>query len=292
MARPMTIDIDGPVHYVDYGGDGPPMVLVHGLGGSHLNWLEAAPLLAESHRVLAPDLSGFGLTPPAGRGSGVSANRTLVEGFLRRVAPGGDAVVIGNSMGGLVTMMLAASTPELVSRAVLVTPALPPSSVRHTSRETLVRLGLPLLPIVGPRIAARYRSRVSLGDQMNETLEMLCVDPGRVSREFRDASLRMARKRLDMEWDVPAFVEASRSIAAVLARRRRFIRMVHRISCPVLVVHGEHDPIVRVESARWLESVRPDFDFVYFPDAGHIPHVETAEAFAGAVRRFLHPVPA
>ncbi|MGI9609095.1 MAG: alpha/beta fold hydrolase, partial [Acidimicrobiia bacterium] len=67
------IDLDGPVHYADYGGDGSPMVLVHGLGGSHLNWLHVAHRLAERHRVVAVDLAGFGLTPPAGRKATVQA---------------------------------------------------------------------------------------------------------------------------------------------------------------------------------------------------------------------------
>ncbi len=292
MYRSATVDLDGPVHYVDFGGEGPPMVLVHGLGGSHLNWLASAPLLTKSRRVLAPDLSGFGLTPPGSRGAGIAANRRVLDDFLRRFAPAGDAVVVGNSMGGLITMMEAAAAPELVATAVLVTPALPPVSARHTTLDTALRLGLPLLPFVGPRIAQRYRSTVPLEQQVDETLEMLCVDPDRVTPEFRAASLDMARRRRDMDWDIAAFVEASRSIAAVLTRRRRFVSMVQRIECPVLVVHGEHDPIVPVAAARWLEKLRPDFRYAYFADAGHIPHVETAAEFASTVEEFLHPVPA
>src|SRR5689334_13091156 len=61
-----TVDIGGPVHYVDFGGDpeGPTIVLVHGLGGSHLNWDLLAPLLTDSARVFALDLPGFGLSEP------------------------------------------------------------------------------------------------------------------------------------------------------------------------------------------------------------------------------------
>jgi pimeloyl-ACP methyl ester carboxylesterase len=56
----VTVDLDGPYHYADYGGDGPPMVLLHGIGGSHINWMLVAPKLAERFHVYALDLIGFG----------------------------------------------------------------------------------------------------------------------------------------------------------------------------------------------------------------------------------------
>jgi alpha/beta hydrolase fold len=67
--RSRWIDLDGPVHYVDFGGpeDGPGIVCVHGLGGSAVNWSAIAPLLTGRYRLLAPDLAGHGLTRPAAR---------------------------------------------------------------------------------------------------------------------------------------------------------------------------------------------------------------------------------
>ena len=61
-----TVELGGPVHYVDYGGnaDGPVVVLVHGLGGSHLNWDLLAPHLTPHARVVALDLPGFGRSEP------------------------------------------------------------------------------------------------------------------------------------------------------------------------------------------------------------------------------------
>jgi len=105
--RSYTIDLDGPIHYADFGGTGPTLVLVHGLGGSYVNWLAVAPALARSGRVLALDLAGFGRTPLGERSAGVHANRVLLDRFLETVAPG-PAILVGNSMGGLVAMMEAA----------------------------------------------------------------------------------------------------------------------------------------------------------------------------------------
>src|SRR5262247_294097 len=113
-------DLDGPVHYLDFGGDGPPLVCVHGLSGSALNWTLVAPALADRHRVFAVDLRGFGRTP-LGPGSRLSDNRHLLDLFLREVA-GGPTTLVGNSMGGLVSVLQAAAAPETVSSLVLVDP--------------------------------------------------------------------------------------------------------------------------------------------------------------------------
>ena len=81
-------DIDGPVHYLDFGGParGPVIIGVHGLGGSAVNWLAIAPLLTDRCRLLAPDLAGHGLTRSAGRGADVASNRVLLHRFIETVA--------------------------------------------------------------------------------------------------------------------------------------------------------------------------------------------------------------
>src|SRR5256712_10274317 len=125
--RSRTIDLDGPVHYADFGGTGPTLVLVHGLGGSHVNWMAVAPALARDARVLAVDLAGFGRTPLGERSADVHAHRVLLDRFLEAVAAG-PAVLIGNSMGGLVAMMEAALAPERGAGGLPVAPAPPPAA--------------------------------------------------------------------------------------------------------------------------------------------------------------------
>src|SRR5690349_11810284 len=95
------VDIDGPVRFAAFGREGPPMVLVHGLGGSLVNWLRVTGPLSARYRVLAPDLPGFGRTPLAGRSVSVEANAKLLGRFIEKVA-GGRAIVAGNSMGGAI----------------------------------------------------------------------------------------------------------------------------------------------------------------------------------------------
>src|SRR2546427_12801319 len=97
--RSRTIDLDGPVHYADFGGTGPTLVLVHGLGGSHVNWLAGAPVLARRARGLAVGLVGFGRAPLGERSADVDRDRVLLERLLHPVAPAA-ARLGGDSMGG------------------------------------------------------------------------------------------------------------------------------------------------------------------------------------------------
>src|SRR5512139_75955 len=117
--RLRTIDLGGPVAYADFGGEGPTLVLLHGLGGNHLNWLPAAPMLARHARVLAVDLLGFGRTPGAGRGYGLGAQAAMLRRFMTEVA-GTRSIVVGNSMGGTLALHVAATSPDLVAGVVLV----------------------------------------------------------------------------------------------------------------------------------------------------------------------------
>ncbi|HEX9623917.1 MAG TPA: hypothetical protein VF979_06030, partial [Streptosporangiaceae bacterium] len=82
--RSLTVDIDGPLHYLDFGGpaNGPVLIAVHGLGGAAVNWSAIAPMLTKSHRLLAPDLAGHGLTASGGRGADVTSNRLLLHRFI------------------------------------------------------------------------------------------------------------------------------------------------------------------------------------------------------------------
>src|SRR3954447_20202612 len=156
-----TVDWDGPVHYVDFGGnaDGPTFVLVHGLGGSHLNWDLLAPLLTAHGRVLALDLPGFGRSEPGSRRASVRANVAVLRRFLREVA-GGPVVLVGNSMGGMISLFTAASAPRAVRGIVLLDPALP-GGRRAFDGAVAGQFLLYALPFVGERFLRLRRQRHS-----------------------------------------------------------------------------------------------------------------------------------
>ena len=96
------------MHYVDFGGSGRPVLMVHGLGGNALNWMAVGPAIAETRRALAIDLAGFGQTPLFGRAATVGANVALVHDFIDGVV-GEPVMLMGNSMGGYISVVEAAA---------------------------------------------------------------------------------------------------------------------------------------------------------------------------------------
>src|SRR3972149_1490890 len=118
-------DLRGPVHYVEWEGPAErTFVLVHGLGGAHLHWVLVGGGLSALGRGVALELAGFGRTPRAGRSSKLTANRALLSHFIEEIA-GGPVVLAGNSMGGGIAMMQAATEPSSVEGLVLTSSGYP-----------------------------------------------------------------------------------------------------------------------------------------------------------------------
>ena len=127
--RHRIVDLDGPVHFIDWGGSGPPLLMVHGLGANALNWMSVGPALAQRHRAIALDLAGFGRTPLFDRPATVGANARLVHQFIEHVL-GEPVVLMGNSMGGHIVILEAAEHPRWVKANILVDPAVPGMRLR------------------------------------------------------------------------------------------------------------------------------------------------------------------
>src|SRR3712207_5134720 len=151
-ARSRTVDLDGPVHHVDFGGreDGPIVVLVHGLGGSHMNWDLFAPLLTPHARVWAIDLPGFGRSEPGGRSASVRSNVAVLHRFLAEVV-GEPVVLVGNSMGGMISLLAAGERPDSVTGLVLLNAAIP-GPRRAIDPLVAVTFALYAVPFLGERL--------------------------------------------------------------------------------------------------------------------------------------------
>src|ERR1700722_16896606 len=119
-------DIAGPVHWVDFGGPAgvPPIVMVHGLGGSHLNWVRIAGPLAERNRVIAIDLPGFGFSPAAGRRTSIEANTKVLDRFINETL-GGPDIFVGTPRAGAIILPGSDASPQAFAPVILVKPALP-----------------------------------------------------------------------------------------------------------------------------------------------------------------------
>jgi len=280
------VDLGGPAHYADFGGAGHPIVLLHGLGGSHLNWLAVAPRLARLGRVLAPDLLGHGRTRSLGRPATVDGNLRLLGRFLEEVVRE-PAALVGNSMGGTLAMALAAATPERVSSLVLVAPAAPISASALLDREVFALFAGAAVPLLGGAVV-RWRRRNGPERLVADSLELVCADARRVPEDIVEAHVELARERAEYGPAVVRdFLAAERSLVAKLVRRRRFREMVARVRLPALLVQGERDRLVRVETTRALAASRSDWRLEVMADVGHLPQLEAPEPFLGLVAPWL-----
>jgi pimeloyl-ACP methyl ester carboxylesterase len=285
--RTGMVDVAGrPVHVADCGGEGPAVVLLHGLGGSHLNWTLLGPLLARRARVWAPDLAGFGKTPPAGRSTSVVANARLAHSFVREVV-GGPALLVGNSMGGLVSLILASAAPNDVAGLVLIDPAIPIAPRVRRDRQVTLAFSAYMVPGIGELFVRRRAAVLGPEGLVRETFRMCCVDPSRVPDDVVEAHVEMVRARTEMPWANASVLRAARSLMGLIIRRRRFGRMVERIEAPAILIQGEADRFVTAAAARLVAKERPDWTLRVLDDLGHTPHLEDPQRTAGEIWRWL-----
>jgi len=280
------------VHYVDFGGpDAPgesthtPVVLVHGLGGSHLNWVLLAPRLRGYGRVYALDLAGFGLTRGGERESTVTANVSLLATFLRTVV-GEPAVLVGNSMGGMVSLLLTAAHPDLVSRLVLLDPSIP-TRRRDADRQVAATFFVYGIPRVGEALVRRINERTDR-QRVMDTTNLCFADPTRADPEVLDAGEALLAYRRANAPEAPrAYLAAARSILRVLQRGRTYAALLRGLDVPVLLVHGERDRLVPVAAARAAAAENPAWTVHIVPDLGHAPMLEKPELVADLVGDWL-----
>lgn len=263
----------GLIHWKDYGGSGPLIVLVHGLGGSIPTWDAVGSALTRAGRVVALDLPGYGLSPPA-RDWELGTLADAVCAFVEEL--GETATLIGNSLGALLSEMVAADHPEHVESLILLSPATPP--VLPDPRihwPTARRLLAQATPVLGPAIVRRFLENTTPEDLVNWSLDMVTHKRGRVPLEMVEALVESARIRRRLPWATEAIPKTGNSIARLFVRRSDFVAMIRRVKAPTLVVHGVEDHHVSPTSVEWLCRLRPDWHLEQMEDTGHTPQIDS-----------------
>lgn len=287
-----TVDIDGPVHYREWSGPpGRTFVLVHGLGGSHINWWQVAPGLSELGRVLALDLPGFGSTPRAGRRSDLRANCLVLSRFLADVVAA-PAVIVGNSMGGSLALLEAALEPDAVEALVLSSGALP--RVGGIQQPLVTRVGFNLYrpPGIG-ELFGYWRLKGLTAERTTELgFWLIAGDPQALDERTWSSQLEMTRLQQRDPDAIPAFLQAVRSLFRLGANTRTAQQILDRVECPVLVLHGGRDKLVPLGWARAAARQHTGWTFRDFPNAGHAIQLEEPDAWLDAVRGWVEGLPA
>jgi 2-hydroxymuconate-semialdehyde hydrolase len=265
--RERYVDSDYGTTHVWVGGDGPPLLLLHGAGpgvDAELNWAHVWERLARRFRCIAPDLLGFGATDrPAELPQGPAA---WAEARLAQVTTLLDALeidrahVLGNSSGGgAVGLRMLARAPERVSRTVLMGGA-----------GTGPSAGVPAVSFYDDPSPST----------MEQTIRRLVHDPSRAPQPLA----QIARRRYELA--TRAGAEATFRSMHAGARQAGF-EAETGADAPVLLVHGAEDQACAVDVSFRLRMALGTAHLHVFPDAGHWIHVDQPDAFCTLVESFL-----
>jgi pimeloyl-ACP methyl ester carboxylesterase len=289
-----VIDLDGPVQLLEFPGppDAPVVICLHGLGGSALNFGLLGPLLAETHRVMVPDLLGHGSTKASSaRGNdAVESQLDLIAQLTERLTDG-PAVLLGHSMGGVLALLRAARAPQTVSRLVLLDPPVP--NPTRWARDPRLTAKLLLLRTPGVRTAvARQMSRLSAEQLAHRQLDDATPHADLIAEDAVAASIaenRLRATRADAADGQRAQWEAIIGVVALLARPAAWRRLLATITMPTLWLQGEDDRLVNPAAASALAATRPEWTFLTRPGVGHLPHLEDPSWTASTILAWLDP---
>lgn len=256
--------------------------MVHGLGGSALNWIPLMERLGTQTASLAIDLPGFGMSPPPRDGDysprgHARAVASAIEEWRRRRDIAGPVHVMGNSMGGAVSLQLAAHRPDLVSSLTLISPALPSVRVGRGNAH----LPVVAIPGVGESLVRRY-AVVPVEQRVQATLDACTTDPARIPGELREALVQETAQRDAMPYATDAFLRSLRGLLATYADRgpRRPWRLARQVHRPVLAIYGEDDILVDPRGAARAAREFPDAEVTLLDDCGHVAQMEHPEVVA------------
>jgi pimeloyl-ACP methyl ester carboxylesterase len=256
-------------------GEGPPIVLIHGVAGRAAQWDETMLLLAERHTVIAPDLLGHGESAkPRGDyslGAFASGVRDLLVGLDIECA-----TVVGHSLGGGIAMQFAYQFPERCERLVLV-------SSGGLGREVHLLLRAAALPGADWVLPALTSARVlDVGRRAGGLLQRLRLAP---SGDL--AVLAHGFASLDNDGSRQAFLHTVRSVIEPGGQRVSAHDRLHLAGLlPSLIVWGEKDSIIPVEHGAAAHAAMPGSRFEVFPGCGHMPHDAEPERFAELLIEF------
>ena len=200
--------------------------------------------------------------------------------------------LIGNSLGGAISVKVAAQRPDLVRTLTLISPALPFLDPRRSAQGRL----LPLLAVPRvERLAARRLASLDPETLTRQVLEACFGDPERIEPQRLAEAIEEAQRRNEVPWYADAYVRTLRGLVgsflrAYLPGSGSLWRTAARVSAPTLVIGGDLDRLVDVRVAPQAASVIPDARLLMLPGVGHVAQMETPDIVARAIIGLLDDV--
>ena len=269
--RHQYIDVQGMrTHYV-VAGEGPPVILVHGLGASIVAWRETIDPLSQGNTVYAMDIPGHGDSDKPVIAYTSRAGVEFVGHFMDALDIS-RAALVGNSMGGLLSLGFTLDQPHRVTRLVLVDAA-------GLGRRLPLFMRLASLPLVGSLIL-----RFTLGND-RILLRQVFYD-----RRFATDGLlqELARVRASVGAK-RAELSAIRNGVNLWGERPHdiLVERLPELKMPLLIVWGAQDRIIPQAHARDAARRAPEAQVAILPQCGHWPQIEKSQEFNSLVREFL-----
>jgi pimeloyl-ACP methyl ester carboxylesterase len=268
------IDVGGArdVNYVEMGPrSGKALLMVHGLSGSWPNWLENIPHFAREHRVIAPDLPGFGDSPMPDWEISVEAFGRFIFDFCDALDVQ-SATIVGNSMGGFIAAETAVQQPGRFEKLVLVSAAgISHVRMRRQPAEVAARMGIATAPLL-LRAVDRGIRRPGLRQAL---FGGLFYSPNRLPTELLWECFHHGNGR-------PGVLPAVRGLVGY-----DILDRLEDVEVPTLIVWGRNDHVVPPNDAigygRRLHNSRT----VIFDKTGHLPMAERPVRFNRVLETFL-----
>ena len=270
------IDLHG--HEVVYriAGEGPPVVLIHGMVNASRHWAAVAERLAERHLVIAPDLIGHGDSATPRGDYSLGAHAAVIRDLLSALGIE-RATMVGHSLGGGVAMVYFWQFPERVERLALVSSGGLGDEVSPLLRSAALPGASALISLATHRRVTGTLDRA--GTALRERGSWVGGQLQAIARALRP--LESAGQR-------EAFVQTLR---AVIDRHGQRVSATDRLyllrDMPTLIAWGERDRTIPVEHGVAAHRAVPGSRFVTIPGAAHFPHLERPDALAAVLEDFI-----
>jgi len=263
--------------YREAGGDGPTVLLVHGITNSSRTWTPVTQGLADRGlHVLAPDLPGHGDSQRQRGDHSLGAHASILRDFLS-VLDMERVTILGHSLGGGVVMQFSYQFPEAVERMVLV-------SSGGLGREVSLAIRAATLPFAEQVIGIGASGPVTrAAGLVGGALGRVGLKPGGDFEEIMEGLSSLSdRERRE------AFVRTARSVITPRGQRVAATDKLYLAAdLPTLLVAGARDSVIPAEHSRAAAELAPGSRLEIFEESGHFPHLDEPDRFADLVADFI-----
>lgn len=266
---------DREISFFDSGGDGPALLLIHGIGGGLEDWHKVIPLLSNcGYRVIGLDLPGHGKSDKGRADYSLGAMASVVRDLLTHVNVA-SAVIVGHSLGGGIGMQFAYQFPAMSDGLVLVSSGGLGDEVPSWLRAATLPGSQAVFAGIGSR-----RTVASL-EWFQGRLERFGIRPQTLTPESLERLSRFGDPATRN-----AFLSTLRSVVDIRGQRVTALGKLHALSVPVLIIWGAVDPVIPVHHGYRAAEHITDCEIVVFPRIGHEPQIEDPDRVCELIHRF------